>query len=401
MNAPQPKPLPQPQAVLKVVIDARMVSQTPHGIARYVLELAQGLKALASTAALPYTPIFLIPPQLPQATLALFAPWMTHTTPIPAFHPQESWALAFLLKKLQAALFHSPSFASLLVSPCPTLITLHDLNHLQFGGPLKKLYYQVLVKRFAKRCQRVLTVSHFSRAEIASWLGFQLEQIDVVPNALDYLKDTTAWQLQASHTWPLLQSLPLLQASHATHPHTPLQPHKYFYHLAQTKPHKNLARLLAAYALYHAQSASPWPLVVSHTPQPEQPGVRTLGNIPAQVSEMLMQNAGGYLSPSRYEGMGLAPLEAVALGVPQAVSDIPAHREGLAGIEPPFLHYVAPDDTEAWAAALHKLAQGFLLPPLAKHQALIFARFSRTQLALKMHAHYQNGLMAGIPPASP
>jgi len=52
--------------------------------------------------------------------------------------------------------------------------------------------------------------------------------------------------------------------------------------------------------------------------------------------------------PSRFEGFGLTPIEAVASGVPVVASDIPPHREFVGRAA----SLVAHDDPAAWAAAI-------------------------------------------------
>jgi glycosyltransferase involved in cell wall biosynthesis len=52
--------------------------------------------------------------------------------------------------------------------------------------------------------------------------------------------------------------------------------------------------------------------------------------------------------PSRFEGFGLTPIEAVASGIPVVASDIPPHREFLGGAARLF----PPDDPAALAAAI-------------------------------------------------
>lgn len=66
----------------------------------------------------------------------------------------------------------------------------------------------------------------------------------------------------------------------------------------------------------------------------------------------LMTGARALLMPSRAEGFGLPPLEAIATGTPAVVSDIPAHREaaGDAAL------FVDPDDVEGWIRAVEDLA---------------------------------------------
>jgi glycosyltransferase involved in cell wall biosynthesis len=54
--------------------------------------------------------------------------------------------------------------------------------------------------------------------------------------------------------------------------------------------------------------------------------------------------------PSRFEGFGLTPIEAIASGVPVVASDIPPHREFVGGAA----RLVPPNDPAALAEALHE-----------------------------------------------
>ena len=65
------------------------------------------------------------------------------------------------------------------------------------------------------------------------------------------------------------------------------------------------------------------------------------------------------LYPSRYEGFGLPPLEAMACGTPAVVSDIPALRESTAGTA----RLVPPGDVDGWADALRDGLRGRLSRP--------------------------------------
>ena len=79
--------------------------------------------------------------------------------------------------------------------------------------------------------------------------------------------------------------------------------------------------------------------------------LRSLGYQSSAIFYSLMQRASLFVFPSRYEGFGLPPLEAMRLGVPTLVSTAGALPEvcGEAAIR------VAPDDPEAVAAALVRM----------------------------------------------
>jgi alpha-1,3-rhamnosyl/mannosyltransferase len=76
--------------------------------------------------------------------------------------------------------------------------------------------------------------------------------------------------------------------------------------------------------------------------------VRLAGFVDAEELPVLVGGALALVHPSRAEGFGLTPLEAMAAGVPALASDVGAVREvtGHAAVLLP------PEDEAAWAAAI-------------------------------------------------
>ncbi|MCA0400010.1 MAG: glycosyltransferase family 4 protein [Proteobacteria bacterium] len=66
----------------------------------------------------------------------------------------------------------------------------------------------------------------------------------------------------------------------------------------------------------------------------------------------LVAGARAALMPSFAEGFGLPPIEALAMGVPALLSDIPAHREGAGE----FGHFLSPTDRQAWQEVIEALS---------------------------------------------
>jgi glycosyltransferase involved in cell wall biosynthesis len=91
---------------------------------------------------------------------------------------------------------------------------------------------------------------------------------------------------------------------------------------------------------------------------PEAPTVRRLGYLAEPDLRALLSGASALVFPSRYEGFGLPPLEALTLGVPAIVSDIPVLRESTAGAA----HYVAAGDQAAWTDAMRAALDGGIRP---------------------------------------
>ncbi len=69
----------------------------------------------------------------------------------------------------------------------------------------------------------------------------------------------------------------------------------------------------------------------------------------------LMRNAHVVLAPSKFEGFGMVPVEAMASGTPVIARDLPVYREEYAGIDGGMI-YVPRDDDDAFVSAVREVA---------------------------------------------
>ena len=356
-----------------VLIDARMVSPIQHGIGRYVSELAKGLVALKTKKTLSYEPVFLLHPQ---SDATPFKNFKTHLCSAPFLSLRELFEIPKILRTIQASIYHSPSFSSLLSCPCPSLVTLHDLNHLTYGTQMKKLYYRLILRRFALNSEKIVTVSQFSQNEISNWLKIPRERIEVAFNAID---PSLFNQSQPVDSAQILQKFRLKSG-------------EYFFSLSHFKPHKNLSLLIRAYEDYQKVNPAAWPLALTTADPCSTDGVQCLGALNETEALTLLSYCGGLFFPSSYEGFGLPPVEGAVLGVPLFISNIPPHREGLQELDASEVHWISPTDTLGWTQAFSQCQSGrFLRPSLASRKKTL-DRFSAQNLAETMDRIYNETL---------
>ena len=297
-----------------------MVGARGHGIGNYVLDIAAGMWGEALT----YELVFLLAPDCPaDSVLRRFE---HHTSKIPFLHPLEIFSLAGEVAKLNPTLFHSPSFSSLARYPFPLAITVHDLNHLQFGGLFHRLYYRFLLLPALRQARAVASVSQTAAAELDLWMrnhGLKKE-VRVVPNPLRPVPGL-----------PAREVLPLYG----------LEQEKYFFCLSNPKPHKNLDFLVSAYRRAREERPS-LPALVLSTEGKSEGGVKHIGSVPSEHIGALLAGARAFFFPSLYEGFGRPPAEAVLEQTAPVVSDIPVLREALTGVNEAI--FLPPSDLNAW-----------------------------------------------------
>jgi glycosyltransferase involved in cell wall biosynthesis len=120
-------------------------------------------------------------------------------------------------------------------------------------------------------------------------------------------------------------------------------------------PHKDHAVVIHA-----AARCTPAPSVRIVGEGPEAASLRALADrlgvsldltgawMPSDAVVAAYRSADVLVAPSRFEGLGLSAIEALACGTPAIASDIPPHREFLGD----RVSYFAPGDADALAAAL-------------------------------------------------
>lgn len=134
----------------------------------------------------------------------------------------------------------------------------------------------------------------------------------------------------------------------------------YVLHVGWADPRKDAATLAAAHLrvvgdhphdLVLAGLAHPNFVPVS---LPKTSSIRHVGYVSDADLTALLSGAALLAYPSRYEGFGIPPIEAMTCGTPTVVSDIPALRESTEE----RAVYVAPGDVDAWADALRAALDG-------------------------------------------
>ena len=256
------------------------------------------------------------------------------------------WEQTALAWRARGKLLWSPS-ASGPLSVRRQVVTVHDVAFLdvpEFFAPNFVRVYAALIPRLARRVDKVVTVSEFSRQRIAHLFGLDPETVDVIPNGVSahfrrYGADAIARTRAALRLPP-----------------------RYLLLQATSDRRKNLKRTLEAWRA--AQASAPPDLVLAVTgnlarahvfgdlgPIDETPRTHLLGFVDEAHIGPLMAGAETFLFPSIYEGFGMPIVEAMACGAPVLTADATATSEVAGGAA----LLVDPLDTQSIAEGISRM----------------------------------------------
>jgi alpha-1,3-rhamnosyl/mannosyltransferase len=268
--------------------------------------------------------------------------------PAPPYSLAELWRLALAARRDRVQVFHAPHYVCPPVLPCPAVVTIHDLIHLRFPPRRRRwapLYARVMLRLAVRRAARVIAVSESTGRDLAERLGARPEQVRVIPNGV------------APQFRPAVDPT-ALAADLAVLGVTP----PYLLFVGNPLPHKNLPRLLDAFAGLPVDAGR---LVVAGVGTAARPGVaaavearglgarvRVLAPLEADVLPRLYQGATALVCPSLWEGFGLPALEAMACGTPVLAAD----RGGLAEVVADAGILVDPTNVDALREGMYNLA---------------------------------------------
>lgn len=312
---------------LPIYLNGRFLTAPQTGVQRVARELVLGLDQACRERGIGPRPILLCPEGAAAPELAAIA---VEAVPGPRGTLWEQTAL--WRRARDGVLVNLANTAPL--RHRRSILMVHDAQ--VFESPRSysrafRAWYRFLQPRAAARAARLLTVSAFSGRQLAKYGVRNRRPVVVVPNGVDHILRAAA------------DGSGLAAATEGA----------YLLGFASAQAHKNVGLLLRAFA--DPRLADLRLLLVGQSlPAGSAPpaNVRLLGRIEDRALRYLYEGATAFLFPSRTEGFGLPPGEAMACGCPVIAAAEGAPAEIYAGAA----WLLDPDDLEGWIAAIRALA---------------------------------------------
>ena len=310
-----------------IVLNARFLTQRTTGIQRFATEITRELLVLRSDVVLaaPRGPID--PAGLPTSRIVRVGRLTGHAW--------EQIDLPLFARRRDAVLLGLASTGPVWYRP--QVSTHHDITwvrHPESFGRRFRAVYGFVVPRLIARSDHLLTVSAFSRGEIAAHFAAPSESFTVVPNAAD------------GRFRPAADDAPGTTG-------------RYLLAVSSPNAHKNFARMLAAFARFSVAHPDVELRVVGSQARAfarqeyAEAGerVRFLGRVDDDDLAALYRGAVAFVFPSLYEGFGIPPLEAQQCGCPV----IAARAASLPEVLGDSAVFVDPYDVDDLANAMTRI----------------------------------------------
>jgi len=298
---------------MRVAIDARELLGQPTGVGRYLAGILDAWETLPEAAAHDFV---LCAPERVDAAMV-----RTGRASMAVAGGRGTWweqtVLPGLVRRADANVLFAPGYTAPLLSPTPSVVAIHDVSFAarpEWFSVREGLRRRTLTRLSARRAARVLTISEFSKQEIANRLGIDSAAIEVVyPGVAQVAGDTP----RSEHTSP------------AT-----------ILHVGSLFTRRHIPELIAGFAALAERRGDvrleivgdnrttprvDFEELVARTTVGER--IRLRSFVPDSELTALYRSARAFVFLSDYEGFGLTPLEALAAGVPIVVLDTPVARE--------------------------------------------------------------------------
>jgi len=275
----------------------------------------------------------------------------------------EQIGLPAAARQVGGDVLHCPYLAAPLLAFCPTVVTVHDLipwalPTYRRGRALR--LYLLLARVACRRAALLLTDSEASRSDVLRYFRVPPARVRTV---LLGIEPEFALAPPAAEVATMRARFGL--------------PVRYAFYIGGYDRRKDLPTLLRAWAAALPDLAAPGeapPVLVLAgripdpgplypdlralaaqlgltDPDPAHAPLRLLGRVSEADKRLLLSGATLFPFPSRYEGFGYDPLEAMAAGVPVLATD----RSALPEIVGEAGDLLPPGDVPAWTAALVRL----------------------------------------------
>jgi glycosyltransferase involved in cell wall biosynthesis len=294
---------------MTIGIDTRMCGTKHAGIGRYIKELSTNLLKIDDRNQY----IFLRPPYR----------W---------YSLKEQILMPGCIKKNKIGLMHFPHFNVPLAYNGPLVVTIHDLIIHHFPDArattlppwfyrIKLLAYKQVIKHAVKAARAIIVPSEFVKKDILRFYNVDDEKIKVVYEGVDI-----KFRYQITNVKSISNNKCQISGD-------------YLLYVGSAYPHKNLERLVGAFAILRQKYKFEGQLVLAGKIDyfynqlqkyiiSQYPNIQYLlsnihfyGHATDRELTQLYSNAKLFIFPSLSEGFGLPPLEAMSFGTPVVASN--------------------------------------------------------------------------------
>jgi len=307
----------------------------PTGIERFALQIARELCIIDPAAAIVSSlPIVDSSNTIISGLLALSRSVFNKYEYLVRVIWDQTW-LRYIVARYQPDILFFPIQDGMVYPPVKQIVTVHDLHYRHFDNampdcsheinPLRTGLYKYKMPHILNRSAAVVAVSESTKQELVASFGINPDKIHVIHNGYDERRFRVIDNPQ-----PMLNRYGLQSGS-------------YFLFVGSILKHKNLVRLVRAFAsverecqLVIAGVCKDAAYLAEINKVAAELGIsatrlRFLEYIPDDALPYLYNGAIAYLLPSLHEGFGVPIIEAMACGTPVITSDCSAMPEVAGG----------------------------------------------------------------------
>lgn len=329
---------------MRIGIDARFYGTLGKGLGRYTQQLITYLEKVDTKNS------YLI--FLRSENFDAYIPKSPNFKKVLADIPWYSWKEQFVFPRLllqyHCDVVHFTHFNVPIFYRRPFVLTVHDLILFHFptirattrsvlGYWMKYLMYRIILWSALNRAKHIISVSQYTRDDISKNFHIEKEKMIVTYQAATDIQGKENGKGGRCDSRTLASKYGILN--------------KYFLYVGNAYPHKNLERLLEAFRrmgdlgimlVFVGKKDYFYERLQRYVGKRSIRGVVFTGEVTDGDLECLYRGAVAYVFPSLYEGFGLPPFEAMALGTPV----IAASRSALPEVLGSAALYFDPEDIE-------------------------------------------------------
>lgn len=273
------------------------------------------------------------------------------------------FVVPFVLKKIKPDVFVSAEGFLSLSSRFKQLPVIYDLNFEHFPENIafkNRIYFKFFFKRFAKKANRIATISEYSKKDIIDFYGIAEKKIDNVSCGINSdfkslnIEEINAAKIKFSEGKP------------------------YFFFIGSVHPRKNVNRLLQAFEKFKENTGSNFNLVIggsmmwdnseiiqTYESSKYKNNIKFIGRLSNEDLKLALGAAYALAFVPVFEGFGLPIVEAFEANVPVLTSNVTSLPE-VAGDAAIYADPFSVDEITEGLTRLYKNENGLIQELISK-----------------------------------